>query len=76
MNITELLLFLFSMSVYSFFISYQAFRFQRTYWVWPSVSGFKCRNTNLSSKSYSYVIGSVFLGVGSFFIIIILKSFF
>jgi hypothetical protein len=51
-------------SFWGFFISYQAFRYRRIYWSWPSISGFKNRKTNVDSKVLSYFTGTMFL-IGS-----------
>lgn len=58
-----LLLYIGIVAGYSLFVSYQAVRFRRTYWLWPSLSGFNNRKTLLSPKWYSYCVGGIFLGI-------------
>lgn len=56
------------------FISYQAFVYHRTYWLWPTVAGFKKRKENVSSGGYSFFVGVLSLAIGVFFLYLFFAS--
>jgi hypothetical protein len=43
--------------VYSMFVGYEAFRYKRLYWFFPSIMGFKKRKEKESPKTFSRFIG-------------------
>jgi hypothetical protein len=68
------LLILFVLSIFVFFISYQALKYGRTYWMAPTLSGFKKRKMNIDSKSRSYFVGITSLIFGIFLFLLFLKG--
>jgi hypothetical protein len=64
------------LSLFLLLISYQAFRYRRTYWMWPTISGFKQRNSGLDPKGFSYFVGFISLVLGLFFLFLFVKGFF
>jgi len=51
---------LLAMGVFSLFVSYQALRYRRLFWIWPSIIGFKTRKEPNDSK-----LLSIYYGLGS-----------
>ena len=68
------LIVLLGLSIFSLFISYQAFRYRRLYWVWPTITGFKRRKKDVDSKLLAYFSGTMILAVGIFFIILFVSG--
>jgi len=68
------LLILLLFSCWGFFISYQAFHYCRLYWFCPTISGFKTRKTDVSSKVLSYFTGTMFLIGGIIFLLLFVRG--
>ena len=68
------LLILLLFSCWGFFISYQAFRYRRIYWSWPTISGYKNRKTDVDSKGLSYFTGTMFLIGGIIFLLLFVRG--
>jgi hypothetical protein len=70
------LLIFFILSILLLFISYQALRYRRTYWMWPTISGFKNRKVAVDSKFHAYFIGFGSLIFGLVWLILFIKGVF
>jgi len=68
----SLLIFFVIASTY-FFISYQAIIHGRTYWMWPTVAGFKHRKNADPSKKVAIFIGITSLCIGIIFFLLFLR---
>lgn len=64
------------LSFFCFFVSYQALRYRRTYWWAPTISGFKKRKKDMSSKEISYLVGILSFVPGIWLLILFVKGLF
>lgn len=62
------------LSVYPLFISYQAFRYRRLYWDWPTLAGYRRRKETVSPKLFAYFVGTISLIFGTFLLILSVRG--
>ena len=67
-------LFFMFVAVYCFFASYQAIKYKRNYWLFPSIVGFRKRKDELDPQWFSYLNGVAALIVGILLLILSLKG--